>query len=193
MKKLALVLALILVLTFVGCSSGAVVKETDAFRFDPKTGYTCTAVPLGSSAAEFEKDIGSLMVLSEQGPVNAPFPYKTCMTNDAVQLADCLGKCEVQFDENDRLFSVTFIDYLARDTAAEHFEATRRRFTETFGEPVRSEDNGLGTQYLEWQDKKSGTALGITYSDLGTSDPSLLIGVFEKSRYVDLGIGEWEA
>ena len=39
MKKLALVLSLVLMLTFVGCSSKTTVKETDAFRFDSKTGY----------------------------------------------------------------------------------------------------------------------------------------------------------
>ena len=39
MKKLALALSLVLMLTFVGCSSKTTVKETDAFRFDSKTGY----------------------------------------------------------------------------------------------------------------------------------------------------------
>lgn len=97
MKKLALVLSLVLMLTFVGCSSVAAVKETDAFRFDPKTGYAYSTAPFG-----------------------------------------------------------------------------------------------IGTQYLEWQDKSSGTALGLTYSDLGTTDPTLLISVFEKSRYVEVGTGDWK-
>ena len=39
MKKLALVLSLVLMLTFVGCSSKTTMKETDAFRFDSNTGY----------------------------------------------------------------------------------------------------------------------------------------------------------
>ncbi len=190
MKKLALILTLVLVLTFVGCSSGAAVKETDAFRFDPKTGYTCTAVPFGSSTAEFEKAVGSkLTVLSENSA--APFVYTNYMTVDVVQSADCSGKFDAQFDENDKLFSVTFHEQLARETAIEHFEAARKRFIETFGESVVQDDNGLGTQYFEWQDKKSGTALALTYSDLGISDPTLMIAVFEKSRYVDLGYGEW--
>ena len=191
MKKLAPVLSLVLMLTFVGCSSGAAVKETDALRFDPKTGYAYSTAPFGSSTAEFEEAIGSkMMPLSES---STPFAYTNYLSEDVVQSADCSGKFDAQFDEDGKLFSVTFHEQLSRDTAEEHFEATCRRFTETFGEPVRNEDNGLGTQYLEWQDKKSGTALGLTYSDLGTSDPTLLIGVFEKSRYVDLGIGEWEA
>lgn len=190
MKKLALILTLVLVLTFVGCSSGAAVKETDAFRFDPKTGYTCTAVPFGSSTAEFEEAVGSkLTMLSENSA--EPFAYTNYMTADVVQSADCSGKFDVQFDENDKLFSVTFHEQLARGIAVEHFEAARKRFIETFGEPVVQDDNGLGTQYLEWQDKKSGTALALTYSDLGTGDPTLMIAVFEKSRYVDLGYGEW--
>ena len=99
---------------------------------------------------------------------------------------------DAQFDENDKLFSVTFHEQLARGTAEEHFEAASKRFTETFGAPAVQDDNGTGTQYLEWQDKSSGTALGLTYSDLGTTDPTLMISVFEKSRYVEAGTGEWK-
>ena len=97
-----------------------------------------------------------------------------------------------QFDENGKLFSVTFHEQLARGTAEEHFEAASKRFTETFGAPAVQDDNGIGTQYLEWQDKSSGTALGLTYSDLGTTDPTLMISVFEKSRYVEAGTGDWK-
>ncbi len=96
------------------------------------------------------------------------------------------------FDENGKLFSVTFHEQLARGTAEEHFEAASKRFTETFGAPAVQDDNGTGTQYLEWQDKSSGTALGLTYSDLGTTDPTLMISVFEKSRYVEAGTGDWK-
>ena len=47
MKKLALVLSLVLMLTFVGCSSKTTMKETDAFRFDSKTGYAYSTAPFG--------------------------------------------------------------------------------------------------------------------------------------------------
>lgn len=124
MKKLALVLSLVLMLTFVGCSSKTTVKETDAFRFDSKTGYAYSTAPFGIDTTELE--------------------------------------------------------------------AASKRFTETFGAPAVQDDNGTGTQYLEWQDKSSGTALGLTYSDLGTTDPTLMISVFEKSRYVEAGTGEWK-
>ncbi len=33
---------------------------------------------------------------------------------------------------------------------------------------------------------------GLTYSDLGTTDPTLMISVFEKSRYVEAGTGDWK-
>ena len=49
---------------------------------------------------------------------------------------------------------MTFHEQLARGTAEEHFEAASKRFTETFGAPAVQDDNGTGTQYLEWQDKK---------------------------------------
>ena len=87
---------------------------------------------------------------------------------------------------------MAFHEQLARGTAEEHFEAASKRFTETFGAPAVQDDNGTGTQYLEWQDKSSGTALGLTYSDLGTTDPTLMISVFEKSRYVEAGTGDWK-
>ena len=109
-----------------------------------------------------------------------------------MQSANCSGKFDAQFDKNGKLFSVTFHEQLARGTAEEHFEAASKRFTETFGAPAVQDDNGTGTQYLEWQDKSSGTALGLTYSDLGTTDPTLMISVFEKSRYVEAGTGEWK-
>lgn len=109
-----------------------------------------------------------------------------------MQSADCSGKFDAQFDENGKLFSVTFHEQLTRGTAEEHFEAASKRFTETFGAPAVQDDNGIGTQYLEWQDKSSGTALGLTYSDLGTTDPTLMISVFEKSRYVEAGTGDWK-
>ena len=173
MKKLALVLSLVLMLTFVGCSSKTTVKETDAFRFDSKTGYAYSTAPFGIDAT-------------------APFAYTNYLSEDIVQSAGCSGKFDAQFDENDKLFSVTFHEQLARGTAEEHFEAASKRFTETFGAPAVQDDNGTGTQYLEWQDKSSGTALGLTYSDLGTTDPTLMISVFEKSRYVEAGTGEWK-
>ena len=97
-----------------------------------------------------------------------------------------------KFDENGKLFSVTFHEQLARDTAEEHFETASKRFTETFGAPAVQDNNGIGTQYLEWQDKSSGTALALSYSDLGTTDPTLLISAFEKSRYVEAGTGDWK-
>ena len=53
MKKLALVLSLVLMLTFVGCSSKTTVKETDAFRFDSKTGYAYSTAPFGIGALFF--------------------------------------------------------------------------------------------------------------------------------------------
>ena len=76
-----------------------------------------------------------------------------------MQSADCSGKFDAQFDENGKLFSVTFHEQLARGTAEEHFEAASKRFTETFGAPAVQDDNGTGTQYLEWQDKSSGTKI----------------------------------
>lgn len=192
MKKLALVLSLVLMLTFVGCSSKTTVKETDAFRFDSKTGYAYSTAPFGIDTTELESAIGSKLTMVSESPATAPFAYTNYLSEDIVQSAGCSGKFDAQFDENDKLFSVTFHEQLARGTAEEHFEAASKRFTETFGAPAVQDDNGTGTQYLEWQDKSSGTALGLTYSDLGTADPTLMISVFEKSRYVEAGTGEWK-
>ena len=190
MKKLALILSLVLMLTFVGCSSKTTVKETDAFRFDSQTGYAYSTAPFGIGTAEFEKAIGSkLTPLSES---STPFAYTNYLSEDVVQSADCSGKFDAQFDEDGKLFSVTFHEQLTRDTAEEHFEAASTRFTETFGAPAVQDDNGLGTQYLEWQDKNSGTALALSYSDLGTTDPTILISAFEKSRSVEVGTGDWQ-
>ena len=172
MKKLALVLSLVLMLTFVGCSSKTTVKETDAFRFDSKTGYAYSTAPFGIDTTELESAIGSKLTMVSESPATAPFAYTNYLSEDIVQSAGCSGKFDAQFDENDKLFSVTF--------------------HETFGAPAVQDDNGTGTQYLEWQDKSSGTALGLTYSDLGTTDPTLMISVFEKSRYVEAGTGEWK-
>lgn len=192
MKKLALVLSLVLMLTFVGCSSKTTVKETDAFRFDSKTGYAYSTAPFGIDTTELESAIGSKLTMVSESPATAPFAYTNYSSEDIVQSADCSGKFDAQFDENGKLFSVTFHEQLARGTAEEHFEAASKRFTETFGAPAVQDDNGTGTQYLEWQDKSSGTALGLTYSDLGTTDPTLMISVFEKSRYVEAGTGDWK-
>ena len=164
MKKLALVLSLVLMLTFVGCSSKTTVKETDAFRFDSKTGYAYSTAPFGIDTTKLESAIGSKLTMISESPATAPFAYTNYSSEDIVQSADCSGK----------------------------FEAASKRFTETFGAPAVQDDNGTGTQYLEWQDKSSGTALGLTYSDLGTTDPTLMISVFEKSRYVEAGTGDWK-
>ena len=192
MKKLALVFSLVLMLTFVGCSSKTTVKETDAFRFDSKTGYAYSTAPFGIDTTEFESAIGSKLTMVSESPATAPFAYTNYSSENIVQSADCSCKFDAQFDENGKLFSVAFHEQLARGMAEEHFEAASKRFTETFGAPAVQDDNGTGTQYLEWQDKSSGTALGLTYSDLGTTDPTLMISVFEKSRYVEAGTGDWK-
>ena len=153
MKKLALVLSLVLMLTFVGCSSKTTVKETDAFRFDSKTGYAYSTAPFGIDTTELESAIGSKLTMVSESPATAPFAYTNYSSEDIVQSADCSGKFDAQFDENGKLFSVAFHEQLARGTAEEHFEAASKRFTETFGAPAVQDDNGIGTQYLEWQDK----------------------------------------
>jgi len=63
MKKLALVLSLVLMLTFVGCSSKTTVKETDAFRFDSKTGYAYSTAPFGIDTTELESAVGSKLTM----------------------------------------------------------------------------------------------------------------------------------
>ena len=60
MKKLVLVLSLVLMLTFVGCSSKTTVKETDAFRFDSKTGYAYSTAPFGIGTTELESAVAGL-------------------------------------------------------------------------------------------------------------------------------------
>lgn len=161
MKKLALVLSLVLMLTFVGCSSKTTVKETDAFRFDSKTGYAYSTAPFGIDTTELESAIGSKLTMVSESPATAPFAYTNYSSEDIVQSADCSGKFDAQFDKNGKLFSVTFHEQLARGTAEEHFEAASKRFTETFGAPAVQDDNGTGTQYLEWQDKSSARRWGL--------------------------------
>ena len=129
MKKLALVLFLVLMLTFVGCSSKTTVKETDAFRFDSKTGYAYSTAPFGIDTTELESAIGSKLTMVSESPATAPFAYTNYSSEDIVQSADCSGKFDAQFDENGKLFSVTFHEQLARGTAEEHFEAASKRFS----------------------------------------------------------------
>ena len=126
MKKLALVLSLVLMLTFVGCSSKTTVKETDAFRFDSKTGYAYSTAPFGIDTTELESAIGSKLTMVSESPATAPFAYTNYLSEDIVQSAGCSGKFDAQFDENDKLFSVTFHEQLARGTAEEHFEAASK-------------------------------------------------------------------
>ena len=130
MKKLALVFSLVLMLTFVGCSSKTTVKETDAFRFDSKTGYAYSTAPFGIDTTEFESAIGSKLTMVSESPATAPFAYTNYLSECIVQSADCSGKFDAQFDEYGKLFSVTFHEQLARGTAEEHFEAASKRFTE---------------------------------------------------------------
>lgn len=73
MKKLALVLSLVLMLTFVGCSSKTTVKETDAFRFDSKTGYAYSTAPFGIDTTELESAIGSKLTMVSESPATAAF------------------------------------------------------------------------------------------------------------------------
>ena len=113
MKKLALVLSLVLMLTFVGCSSKTTVKETDAFRFDSKTGYAYSTAPFGIDTTELESAIGSKLTMVSESPATAPFAYTNYLSEDIVQSAGCSGKFDAQFDENDKLFSVTFHEQLA--------------------------------------------------------------------------------
>ena len=121
MKKLALVLSLVLMLTFVGCSSKTTVKETDAFRFDSKTGYAYSTAPFGIDTTELESAIGSKLTMVSESPATAPFAYTNYSSEDIVQSADCSGKFDAQFDENGKLFSVAFHEQLARGTATTTF------------------------------------------------------------------------
>ena len=99
MKKLALVLSLVLMLTFVGCSSKTTVKETGAFRFDSKTGYAYSTAPFGIDTTELESAIGSKLAMVSESPATAPFAYTNYSSEDIVQSADCSGKFDAQFDE----------------------------------------------------------------------------------------------
>ena len=87
MKKLALVLSLVLMLTFVGCSSKTTVKETDAFRFDSKTGYAYSTAPFGIDTTELESAIGSKLTMVSESPATAPFAYTNYLSEDIVQSA----------------------------------------------------------------------------------------------------------
>ena len=106
MKKLALVFSLVLMLTFVGCSSKTTVKETDAFRFDSKTGYAYSTAPFGIDTTEFESAIGSKLTMVSESPATAPFAYTNYSSEDIVQSADCSGKFDAQFDENGKVYSI---------------------------------------------------------------------------------------
>ena len=90
MKKLVLVLSLVLMLTFVGCSSKTTVKETDAFRFDSKTGYAYSTAPFGIDTTEFESAIGSKLTMVSESPATAPFAYTNYSSEDIVQSSDSL-------------------------------------------------------------------------------------------------------
>ena len=106
MKKLALVLSLVLMLTFVGCSSKTTMKETDAFRFDSKTGYAYSTAPFGIDTTELESAIGSKLTMVSESPATAPFAYTNYSSEDIVQSADCSGKFDAQFDENGKVYSI---------------------------------------------------------------------------------------
>ena len=69
MTKSRLVLSLML--TFVGCSSKTTVKETDAFRFDSKTGYAYSTAPFGIDTTELESAIGSKLTMVSESPATA--------------------------------------------------------------------------------------------------------------------------
>ena len=98
MKKLALVLSLVLMLTFVGCSSKTTVKETDAFRFDSKTGYAYSTAPFGIDTTEFESAIGSKLTMVSESPATAPFIYELFIEGHRA-VRRLFRKFDAQFDE----------------------------------------------------------------------------------------------
>lgn len=193
MKKLALTLSLLLALSLSGCAKVPTAAETDFFKYDTKTGYTCSAVPFGSSLDEVEDVFGTKLQVLAENPGASVFPYTLYGTEKAVSVADCVGTLETQFDEDGKLFSLTFADLQTDETSDAHFEDVCSRLTKSFGKPIVETNNGVGTQYLEWQDKKSGTALSVSFVEANAGGPSLLITVFEKEKLVENGADEWNA
>lgn len=190
MKKLALTLSLILALSLFGCAK-APAAETDFFKYDTKTGYTCAAAPFGSSTDEVENIFGTKLQVLAENPGSSGFPYTLYESDTALSVADCVGTLEAQFDEDGKLFSLTFADLQTDETSDAHFEDIRSRLTKSFGKPIIETDNGVGTRYLEWQDKKSGTALSVSFVEANAGGSSLLITVFEKEKLVENGMDEW--
>ena len=191
MKKLYLAFVLLFVCLLTGCASApAEPVKLDCFVFD-ENGYSCEAAPYGATLEELEESTGTTMTDYDRNPRTTPFTYNSYYSASAIELMGLSCRTDAQFTEEDGLFAFTLTTYFPRDKAEESFADLRERFIEAFGEPAETFENGLGTQNLEWQHKKSGTAMMMTYSDLGTTDPAFQIGVYEKWRYIEEGIVDW--
>lgn len=188
MKKICLSVLLVLALLLTGCASApAEPPKVENFVFDDH-GYASAIAPYGCTLEDLEKALDTTMTDRGSNPVTNPFTYESYITSAPVTMLGLEGKVDAQFTE-DGLFAFTFTTRFARDTAEERYADIREQFISVFGKPAEDSDNGLGTQQVEWQDKKSGTALALVYSDLGTTDPTFMVGVFEKWRYMD--VDEW--
>ena len=190
MKKLHLAFALLFACLLTGCASApAEPVKLDCFVFD-ENGYSCEAAPYGITPEELQESTGTAM--EDRGcPPNTPFSYNSYYSTSAIELIGLSGKTDAQFTEEDGLFAFTFKARFLRDVAEKNYANISDCFIEVFGEPAKTSDNGMGLKVLEWQDKKSGTAMMISYSDLGTTDPLFQICVYEKWRYIEEGAEGW--
>lgn len=191
-KLFALSLSLLLLAAIIsGCASNADTQyaELGGFTYD-QNGYGYTSAPFGSTLEETEKSLG-FELEATGNPVSEPIAYQLYLGTAPLSVLDLQGGSDVQISDQDELFCFSFHTQLSVDEAEDQYADIHEQFLNTFGTPTEDSDNGAGTRYTEWQDKASGTCLSLYFWFTGSSDATLSISVFEKSRYVDAGVGKW--
>lgn len=182
----------VLILVFIllaGCATTTENKELGEFAFT-EAGYTFTPVPFGSTLEDLHRTTET-----EVEPIGKqttqPFIYQHYIASAPSTVLDIPCRLSADFTDKDELFCLSFQIDISPETAEKTYTDLYDQFVDIFGTPAEDSDNGTGTWYVEWQDSKSGTALAINYYNNGGSEPNLSITVWEKSRYVDAGVGKW--
>lgn len=203
MKKNLLCLSLFLLLMI--CAACTTLEETEPkeihsdFIFS-ENGYEYAPAPYGSTREETEAAIGSEMVGYGPNPYSEPFAYSSYITPE--QNITLIGpklksRVDAQFTEDDKLFAITFTSGVYPDQREAFIESCRTNFTELFGKPDEDTANDNGFSSISWEDPESGTVFSIqvyaptVFAEQESEICRVTLGVFEKWRYVDAGVGEW--
>lgn len=201
-KRIGCALLTLIFLLLAGCAAPPQTKagETVSDFVFGENGYEYAPAPYGSTREETEAAIGSEMVDNGPNPYSEPFVYSSYITPE--QNITLIGpklksRVDAQFTEDDKLFAITFTSGVYPDQREAFIESCRTNFTELFGKPDEDTVNDNGFFSISWEDPESGTVFSIqvyaptVFAEQESEICRVTLGVFEKWRYVEAGVGEW--